>query len=302
MPLRKTRQPSQDCSLQELLNWVAHDDFSGPVFTSDEVAAGVFGIPDNVEAIEIAQYQRGQVEDAAKEDILDALKKGEITASGFTATSSSGLDSSWKSRVWDEFEDEKSDIPVNAFFLGAINWLENSVRYPSGMYASVTVPRIDVTSLWPEPKDQEGTATKIYNEPQESEKEGKDQTILDSGRTKLDNGKTTLDQKVPAADRTVSLDHNSHEYKEAVTALDRVVQEFRDDHHLDNDLGHEKGALLKTLEGAQELLKDTTVNARVAYSLTVEPLKRIIEKYDQVLVGAFAATALAVLSKLLGFG
>ncbi len=107
---------------------------------------------------------------------------------------------------------------------------------------------------------------------------------------------------VPASDRVVTLDHNSSDYKEAVSSLEKVIQEFRKDHHLDNELGHEKGALLKALEGGRELLDDTTINLRIGTALIVEPLKRIIEKYDQVLVGALAATALGLIAKLLGLG
>ena len=107
---------------------------------------------------------------------------------------------------------------------------------------------------------------------------------------------------IPASDRVVSLDHNSPDYKNAVSSIEKVIQEFREDHHLDNEFGHEKGALLKTLEAGRELLNDSMVNVRVSIALIVEPLKRIIQKYDQVFVGALAATALSLILKLLGLG
>ena len=47
-------------------------------------------------------------------------------------------------------------------------------------------------------------------------------------------------ENVSASDRVVRLDHNSGEYENATEALETVIREFRDDHHLDNVLGREK--------------------------------------------------------------
>ncbi|OEJ66566.1 hypothetical protein [Magnetovibrio blakemorei] len=118
---------------------------------------------------------------------------------------------------------------------------------------------------------------------------------------------------IPASDRTVSLDHNSSPYNETVAALDKAIEEFREDHRLDNDLSHEKGALLKALEGGRELLNDTEVNVRVATALLLEPLARIAEKFGDfvdenkaaIISGATAAAAQAafeLIKALLGLG
>lgn len=104
----------------------------------------------------------------------------------------------------------------------------------------------------------------------------------------------------PASDRTVTLNHNQPDYQETVAALDKVVEEFRNDHRLDNELGHEKGALLKALEGGRELLDDTVVNVRIGVALLVESLKRLVQKYDQALVGVLATAALEAVMKLFG--
>jgi hypothetical protein len=105
---------------------------------------------------------------------------------------------------------------------------------------------------------------------------------------------------IPASDRSVSLNHNQPEYTEAVAALDKVIEEFRSNHRLDNELGHEKEALLSGLEGGRKLLNDTNVSESVAKALIVEPLRRLIIKYDKEIVGAVAATALALFLKLFG--
>ena len=123
--------------------------------------------------------------------------------------------------------------------------------------------------------------------------------------------------QVPASDRTVTLDHNSDPYKEATEALDKAIEEFREDHRLDNDLGHEKGALLKALEGGRELLNDTEVNVRMATALLLEPLMRIADKFGSfvdenkaaivngAVSGATATAAVAaieLIKALLGLG
>jgi hypothetical protein len=106
--------------------------------------------------------------------------------------------------------------------------------------------------------------------------------------------------EIPAADRTVTVNHNSQPYREAIKSIEDVLREFREDHHLDNELGREKGALLKTLEAGLELLDDTTVNVRIATALVVEPLKRIAQRYEQAIAGGLAQVAIDFVLKLLG--
>jgi len=103
----------------------------------------------------------------------------------------------------------------------------------------------------------------------------------------------------PASDRSVPLDHNSQDYIDAVSALDEAIQEFTNDHNLDNELGHEKPALIKALEAGRMLLEDTVVNFAIGTALLLEPLKRIAAKYEHALVGALAGTALGLIAKLL---
>ncbi|MBI2240039.1 MAG: hypothetical protein HYU59_04455 [Magnetospirillum gryphiswaldense] len=45
----------------------------------------------------------------------------------------------------------------------------------------------------------------------------------------LENESVTSPQ-IPASDRTVPLNHNQPEYRDAVSALDKVIEEFRNDH------------------------------------------------------------------------
>ena len=111
---------------------------------------------------------------------------------------------------------------------------------------------------------------------------------------------------VPASDRYVELSHNNPEYKDAINTLDKLIQEFREDHHLDNELGREKPALLRVLEGGRELLDDTRVRVHAVLTLIIAPLRIIAAKYDESIVagtvGALATAAIAAIAKLIGVG
>jgi len=110
----------------------------------------------------------------------------------------------------------------------------------------------------------------------------------------------------PASDRLVKLDHNLPDYKEAVSSLDKFIQDYRDDHQLDNEFGLEKTALITTLVAGRELFDATQVQVSVAVALTIEPLKIIAKKYDEAAVGgtiaALATTVINLLLKILGLG
>jgi hypothetical protein len=96
---------------------------------------------------------------------------------------------------------------------------------------------------------------------------------------------------VPAADRVVTLQHNSDPYKDAIEALDAAVAEFRKDHHFENDWGPEKTILLQSLEAGQNLLLQTQVQVATAYGTLVVSLQVIREKYDHAIVAGLITAA-----------
>lgn len=106
----------------------------------------------------------------------------------------------------------------------------------------------------------------------------------------------------PAADRTVTLDHNRPNYQEAVVSLEKVIAAYRDDHRINNEFPSEKSAILGALEAGNELLKDTRLHLNVATHLLIEPLRILAKKYERELIGALAAAALTTLLKLFGLG
>ena len=119
---------------------------------------------------------------------------------------------------------------------------------------------------------------------------------------------------IPASNRVVSLDHNGDPYKEAIRALETVLQEFRKDHKSSaNHFDIEDRVLFKVLEAGRTLLDETEVYLETAENYLIRPLRRIIERYDQAIVGILivehgsemltaAKTALDAVLKLLGLG
>ncbi|MBI3445522.1 MAG: hypothetical protein HY055_09210 [Magnetospirillum sp.] len=107
---------------------------------------------------------------------------------------------------------------------------------------------------------------------------------------------------VPASDRIVTLNHNQSDYQQAVEALDRVLEEFRNDHRLDNELGPQKEAHLKVLEGGRKALEDKEISVEDGQDWIIKSLKWIGEKFADGAVKVAALKAIELLSKLLGLG
>lgn len=118
--------------------------------------------------------------------------------------------------------------------------------------------------------------------------------ILDRVRSK-----ESQEKHIPASDRYVTLSHNSPERDEVVAALDKVIREFREDHRYDNELGKEKGALLKALEAGRELLDDAKIKVSLGVALLIEPLKNIVEKYEKDITGSVIKEGVGALAKYL---
>lgn len=104
---------------------------------------------------------------------------------------------------------------------------------------------------------------------------------------------------VPASDRTVSLDHNGDPYRQAIAALEAAIQAFRADHHLENQIGREKNALLATLEAGRDLLNDTEVRISAVILTAVNPLKALLSRYqDAIATGVVEALAVETIERL----
>lgn len=128
----------------------------------------------------------------------------------------------------------------------------------------------------------------------------------DDKYNQIPDGIDFIEDEIPASDRVVDLDHNSQDYREAITSLDAFTKEFQENHRIDNQLGREKSALVFSLKAGRELLKDTKVRVNAVLKLVVEPLKIIASRYERELAGgtagALAAAAIKAILKLIGLG
>lgn len=104
--------------------------------------------------------------------------------------------------------------------------------------------------------------------------------------------------EIPASDRVVTLNHNQPDYQQAVEALDKVLEEFRNDHRLDNELGPQKEAHLKVLEAGRKALEDKEISLENGQDWIVKPLKWIVEKFADGAVKVLALKAMEAIAKL----
>jgi hypothetical protein len=105
---------------------------------------------------------------------------------------------------------------------------------------------------------------------------------------------------IPAADRIVTLNHNSDPYKEAIEALDEAVKAFKEDRLFDNEWSIEKGALLQTIEAGRGLLREAQVGAATVYATIITPLRVIREKYEHSIAAGLVTAGVDQLIPLLG--
>ncbi len=102
----------------------------------------------------------------------------------------------------------------------------------------------------------------------------------------------------PAADRVVSLDHNSQMYSEAIASLNRV----RDTLAAQNDYDDvaDKAQRLSELDASLDLLNAPQARVELFEPLTVRCLKYLGEKFGEGVIHVLVATALVALGALLG--
>jgi hypothetical protein len=103
---------------------------------------------------------------------------------------------------------------------------------------------------------------------------------------------------VPAADRTVTLDHNTQDYADAVLALEKVEQAVQQSNDYD-DLA-DKDQRLAELSAGRRLLQATRARAEVLIAVIHRALSHLAKKFADVTIGELAKAALSFLGRLTG--
>ena len=101
----------------------------------------------------------------------------------------------------------------------------------------------------------------------------------------------------PAADRIVELDHNSPPYKEAMSALDEVIEAV--DNERKNDF-EEKERVQKELQAGKTLLSALRVDPEKIKATLIKTLKWIGVKFAENAIANLAVKAVKAIAALIG--
>ncbi|MEX0810515.1 MAG: hypothetical protein WD044_17470 [Dongiaceae bacterium] len=116
-----------------------------------------------------------------------------------------------------------------------------------------------------------------------------------------ENGGATFADLVPASDRIVSLDHNSRDYRAAIEALDRVVDEVRrSNEYAAWNLG-DRDRRLADLSAGSALLGEKRVSSNRVRWILGATLMFLAEEFAGAPIGEAAQYAWTQLKSLMGF-
>jgi hypothetical protein len=101
----------------------------------------------------------------------------------------------------------------------------------------------------------------------------------------------------PASDRQVTLDHNSAEYKRALTTLDQVTEEIR---RSNIETSYEKDQVVTELSLGRQLLENTRIRIGAAVALLLTPLFTVYHDVAAEALRPLVKSAVDALRELLG--
>lgn len=107
-------------------------------------------------------------------------------------------------------------------------------------------------------------------------------------------------EEIPAADRLVTLDHNSSAYQSAVTSLDEVTKATVGSNELGSNVPTEKERVVAELEAGRHLLKARQIRVQAALQLLLPALRWIGDHAGGTIVGALVTAAIAALAAVFG--
>ena len=164
MPIRR-REPSNNVTLSEALNWIAFDSFDGPPPDPAEFAAEILGDID-VEAMQINEWSRQQMLEPAEADFFAALRDGDIPAHGRYSDrhAHNWSANEWTQQTYENHSERRSEIPPEFWRREGINWDHSCARSQDGEYDDIILSREDVLAGWPMDVAQEGEDPASYKE------------------------------------------------------------------------------------------------------------------------------------------
>jgi hypothetical protein len=110
----------------------------------------------------------------------------------------------------------------------------------------------------------------------------------------------TATEAVPASDRVVRLDHNSAAYLDADQKLSEVVQAIGSNNEYAATDPEDFEQRIAELESGQRLLKAVRVRVNAITETLIKPLKWLLVKFGESLIGALITIAITALAALFG--
>ncbi len=249
-------------SLSELIHFVQFDQFwPSPTRATNEYPEPTL----DALASEIGlQRQQMNLFASAIRDVLQALRDGELKGRGRYSRTKAGTGPTWLDTRWHEHEASRTDIDPDFWSEKGVDWNNSSAKSAGGEYIDIVFQTADVLRIW-RPDD------------------------VDLGS-----------RNVPASDRSVSLDHNSAPYRQAIEALDAAISEAERSNSLGDLTAGERSSILSQLKTGRTLFDDKIIRIS-AYKTVLEPgLKWLLEKCADTAVGHALTAAWNAISKLLG--
>ncbi len=292
MPLRKS-PPKTTCSLRELLNWVAHDDYDGPRMSGAEAEVAIFGDTSNLEQIEIDQFTRSQSEQAAMDDILSAVRGGEIFAEGFKSVTPSKRATDWKDAKYTDHDDTRIDIPETAWKMGVVDWDQSTLQTPSAEYIGIQLRRAEVEQVW---ILDESESSSIAEAERFAEQFGI--SLFDPPPPSQPDTELPQDD-IPASDRIVRRSDNEdawHETAEGVKNLRSEMEKLNSSGELDEAEFQQK---LSEVRALQTLLDSPQIQWDVLEQFSQKTVRYLAVKFAEHAIGVAASALLASVAALM---
>ena len=105
---------------------------------------------------------------------------------------------------------------------------------------------------------------------------------------------------VPASDRVVELDHNDREYREAVGAVDELIEAVTSSNEFGNEVPAEKDAILAALKAGRSLLEQTRVRLSTVNATLLPAVQFCAKTFTVGVIAAAGAKAFELLMTLFG--
>ncbi|WP_417821327.1 hypothetical protein [Terasakiella sp.] len=106
-----------------------------------------------------------------------------------------------------------------------------------------------------------------------------------------------MKESLPASDRTVSLDHNSLAYEEAVEAIDTIYKEVKEANDIDIT-SEEREQHLAELEASKKVLEAPQASINVLIDFVLRVVKYIADHFGKAALGELAKKVIAYITSL----